>query len=94
MDKVTQQNAAMAEEATAASSSLAKEADQLASLIQQFNVSRQRSVTQIAQPAQTDGASGRTQALRPALRAVRGGNASAAVKKRELAHAEDNWQEY
>ena len=38
MDQVTQQNAAMVEEATAASHSLMREADDLARLIRQFNV--------------------------------------------------------
>ena len=38
MDQVTQQNAAMVEETTAASQSLAKEADQLAALVDRFRV--------------------------------------------------------
>ena len=41
MDQVTQQNAAMVEEATAASHSLATEADDLARLMSQFKVSEQ-----------------------------------------------------
>ena len=40
MDQVTQQNAAMAEETTAASHSLAKEAEKLATLLSQFKVDR------------------------------------------------------
>jgi methyl-accepting chemotaxis protein len=39
MDQTTQQNAAMVEETTAASHSLAHEAEELAKLIQQFEVS-------------------------------------------------------
>jgi methyl-accepting chemotaxis protein len=39
MDQVTQQNAAMAEQATAVSHSLAEESDRLRALIQQFHVS-------------------------------------------------------
>ena len=38
MDQVTQQNAAMVEESTAASRSLAKEAADLASLVSEFNI--------------------------------------------------------
>jgi methyl-accepting chemotaxis protein len=38
MDQVTQQNAAMVEETTAASQSLAKEADQLAALVDRFQI--------------------------------------------------------
>lgn len=40
MDKVTQQNAAMVEESTAASRSLASEADELAALVGQFTVAK------------------------------------------------------
>ncbi len=38
MDQVTQQNAAMAEEATAASQSLARESEVLKQLVEQFDV--------------------------------------------------------
>jgi methyl-accepting chemotaxis protein len=38
MDQVTQQNAAMVEESTAASHSLAQEAQQLASLVSRFQL--------------------------------------------------------
>ena len=38
MDQVTQQNAAMAEQATAAGQSLAQESGQLASLVRQFQL--------------------------------------------------------
>ncbi len=38
MDKMTQQNAAMVEESTAAARSLASEADELASMISRFNL--------------------------------------------------------
>lgn len=41
MDQVTQQNAAMVEESTAASHGLATEADELARLMSQFKVSDQ-----------------------------------------------------
>ena len=38
MDQVTQQNAAMVEQATAASHNLAREAEQLARLVSQFQI--------------------------------------------------------
>ena len=40
MDKMTQQNASMAEEATAASLSLARESEELSNLIGQFTAAR------------------------------------------------------
>jgi methyl-accepting chemotaxis protein len=43
MDQVTQQNAAMVEETTAASHTLAQEAERLESLVQQFTTGRERS---------------------------------------------------
>lgn len=95
MDKVTQQNAAMAEEATAASVSLDKEGDQMTSLIHQFSVSgHAASVTSIARPHKTNGATQPTQTLRPALKTVSGLNGSAALKKPEPAEAKDNWQKF
>ena len=42
MDQVTQQNAAMVEESTAASRSLAQDAVELDRLMRQFEISRQR----------------------------------------------------
>jgi methyl-accepting chemotaxis protein len=54
MDEVTQRNAAMAEEATAASRSLAEESDHLTSLIDQFKIGNAATVETLPQAA--DGA--------------------------------------
>jgi methyl-accepting chemotaxis protein len=51
MDKVTQQNAAMAEQATAAGRSLAQESDQLTSLIGQFQVGNVSTLDRARTPA-------------------------------------------
>ena len=51
MDQVTQQNAAMVEEATAASHALAGEADGLARLISRFEVGEQAPVEAVQRPA-------------------------------------------
>ncbi len=94
MDQMTQQNASMAEEATAASQSLATEGEQLARLIGQFAVSqvsedslrRQlKAVAPHAFPAKAEPApAARTRAVtRPA---VRGGAAAAAES--------DDWREF
>ena len=56
MDQVTQQNAAMVEQTTAASHSLAHEADALSRLVDQFQVGRQNSAP-MARPASGRGAS-------------------------------------
>lgn len=68
MDKVTQQNAAMAEAATAASVALAKEGDQLASLIHQFNVRGRASAAPLSRPGRSDGDDAHRQAMCPALK--------------------------
>lgn len=91
MDKTTQQNAGMAEEATAASSNLAQEGDQLARLIHQFHVSgggNGAAKPAAARPAATNGAGSNGHAPVPALRTVGGRNGSAAVK------AEEEWQDF
>ena len=47
MDHVTQQNAAMAEQSTAASHALAKEAEKLAALVSQFSVGRETKLLEL-----------------------------------------------
>jgi methyl-accepting chemotaxis protein len=75
MDKVTQQNAAMAEQATAAGRSLAQESEQLDGLVDRFKVAN---VTEI-EPARRARAQAqaKAQAARPELRAPAGLNGSA-----------------
>jgi methyl-accepting chemotaxis protein len=97
MDKVTQQNAAMAEEATAAGRSLAQESDQLASLIGQFrlgSVAVREPVRRAApKPAKAHAAvSAEAQAPKRQLKTA--GHGAAAVRKPEAAPAEDGWQDF
>lgn len=90
MDKVTQQNAAMAEESTAASHSLAREADELTSLIGKFNVEEGPS---------GHGAPAIRQAARPmrqgqaVLNSISSGSAALALKL-EDALDQEGWEEF
>jgi methyl-accepting chemotaxis protein len=90
MDQVTQKNAAMVEESTAASHTLARETDELARLVGRFRVeegggadsSRQRNKPQ--HPAA---------APRQMMKTVSSHAGSAAVRKSE-ASAEESWEEF
>ena len=83
MDQVTQQNAAMVEQSTAASHSLAQEAEALAGSVARFQIGA------VAAPART--------APRPANRTVTAmktvGHGGAARKPQPVA-AEDGWEEF
>jgi methyl-accepting chemotaxis protein len=97
MDKVTQQNAAMAEEATAAGRSLAQEAEQLTSLVGQFqlgNVASFQPARRVhkAEPVRTP-ASKAEQAPKRQLKVPAGRNGSA-VRKPEAQPAEEGWQDF
>ena len=89
MDQVTQQNAAMVEQSTAASHSLAREADELARLVARFKVGGAP-----AQPAS------RAEASRPQAKPVvqlknSGGRGQQAVAAAPAAHAdEDGWESF
>jgi methyl-accepting chemotaxis protein len=93
MDKMTQQNAAMVEESTAAARSLASEADHLAELVMQFD---------LGQPSSHGGASSRSSRnVRTIKSAPRAKRASAPLVHGNLAlapvsqPAEDNdWTEF
>ncbi len=98
MDQVTQQNAAMVEESTAASHTLASDADQLATLIRRFHIGEEVAVRGSAGRKPAAGGHGRPAAPArhaPAARpqpAARGGAAPA--RKIESAPAEDGWEEF
>ena len=85
MDKVTQQNAAMVEESTAASHSLAQEAEKLTSLVGQFRTGQES--------AAAPSGLGRRQAApsRAAARPISRGNTALAHKPEA---AEDGWEEF
>ncbi len=84
MDQATQQNAAMVEETTAASRSLARETEDLVRLTARFVVARTK-----APPAAVSTVKPRAKA--PAMRVVASGNGGAA--RRQTAPGE-NWQEF
>ena len=90
MDQVTQQNAAMVEEANAATHKLSAEADGLANLVSHFKVDE--SARQVSAPAAVRDtarpvASPARKMMGSVARAFGGGSASAAVAK-------DNWEEF
>jgi methyl-accepting chemotaxis protein len=85
MDQMTQQNAAMVEESTAASHSLAQEAEKLTSLVGQFNTGD----TTRAAPRAVTPSRPRTVAARPAARPMTRGNAALAYKAEP-----EGWEEF
>ncbi|WP_308238302.1 methyl-accepting chemotaxis protein [Phenylobacterium sp. J367] len=87
MDQVTQQNAAMVEQSTAASHSLAQEAEELSRLIGRFQVGE---TAHQAPPAR---APARTSAPVAQMRTVSTGSGAAARKPEPQADA-DSWEEF
>ncbi len=97
MDQVTQQNAAMVEQSTAASHTLAADADQLANLIRRFHIgedvaARGPAARKPGAPAHAARPAARHAPARPQPSASRGGAATA--RKTESAPAEDGWEEF
>lgn len=103
MDKVTQQNAAMAEESTAASHNLAQETNELARLIGRFKLGearasavtrRQPGIGHGVRAANHETGSERSHARGPTvLRTMSSGNAALAASL-ENAISEDGWEEF
>lgn len=83
MDKVTQQNAAMVEESTAAARTLAGEADELARLVTRFNLSKPKSDHAIGPEPKAAVKS----TAEPSVRSSTSGNLA-------LAMDEDDWSEF
>jgi methyl-accepting chemotaxis protein len=98
MDQMTQQNAAMVEESTAASHSLAQEAEKLTSLIGQFKVDEKvatgvqarNSGAALRKP--TPAPKPRQNAGRAVLKTVSQG--SAATARKLEAAVEESWEEF
>jgi methyl-accepting chemotaxis protein len=88
MDQVTQQNAAMVEETTAAARSLAMETQELAKLIARFQTGEK------AAPQASRRSTKPAPAARPTLKNASSGGASAAVRKPAPAAAQDTWEEF
>jgi methyl-accepting chemotaxis protein len=92
MDNATQQNAAMAEQATASSHSLSQEAENLAALVARFRIADQQyEVRSSSQPS-------KSQAARPAARPVKelAGRVQSAFRGRSNGNAalKDEWEEF
>ncbi|WP_245396736.1 methyl-accepting chemotaxis protein [Jiella sonneratiae] len=92
MDKVTQQNAAMVEQTTAAAQTVAKETEGLADTVTRFKTAARK---QAAAPARRAGATAapapRPAAARPVPQLKAGGSGGAA---RKPAAAEESWEEF
>jgi methyl-accepting chemotaxis protein len=93
MDQVTQQNAAMVEQSTAASHALAQETEDLVNLTSRFQLglaaggkTRAANVEPLRRPAPPSRA--------PALKAVGRGRDGSAARKPMPVAAEDGWKEF
>lgn len=95
MDRGTQQNAAMAEESTAASHSLAHETNELARLIGRFQLGTPQARAPIQEPRQaiTDAAPAKPARGHTVLRTMSAGSAALAASL-ENAITEDSWEEF
>ncbi len=89
MDQVTQQNAAMVEQSTAASHSLAQEADELGRLTGRFQIAG--AADSNVEPLRRDAASRRSA---PQLRVVPRPSGTAASRKAATAGQQDGWEEF
>jgi methyl-accepting chemotaxis protein len=94
MDQVTQQNAAMVEETTAASHALAQEAEELNHLIGRFDVGQDAQRTKV-EPIRRKPQKLAVPAARPALKTIATRGGPAALRKAEPVAAEaENWEEF
>jgi methyl-accepting chemotaxis protein len=89
MDQVTQQNAAMVEESTAASYALAQEADDLSRMMNQFKVGAQAASAPRSSAKRRAPASNPVHSVQAKVAAFAGGRAPAAA-----APADDAWTEF
>jgi methyl-accepting chemotaxis protein len=89
MDQVTQQNAAMVEQTTAAAYSLNQETEKLTELVSRFHVGQ----TAVQAPVVKRGPQKPARKPVPALKTVASRGSSAAVRKSEAA-ADESWEEF
>ena len=101
MDQVTQQNAAMVEETTAAAHALGVESAELARLVGLFQLGQAAQAVKARQgAARGSGApaaahrAGPSNAPRPALKTLAASGRGGAARKPEPASAEDSWEEF
>ena len=89
MDQVTQQNASMVEESSAASFSLASESQQLTELINRFNVGQEeRNILRVRRPLRRYAHN-----LRPVMEKAESGRANVAMRKWQKPEP-DEWEEF
>jgi methyl-accepting chemotaxis protein len=93
MDQVTQQNAAMVEESTAASHSLAQEADALNQSVARFEIGGREQRTASA-PAPAHKPAGKPSPVQRTVTALKAMGAGGAARKLETVAAEDGWEEF
>jgi methyl-accepting chemotaxis protein len=91
MDQVTQQNAAMVEQSTAASHSLAQEAEELGRLVARFEVGRGTKMTPLPKRSGLE-QTGRQRVV-TALKTV-GGRAISSIRKPAAEAAAESWEEF
>jgi len=89
MDQVTQQNAAIVEETTAASHGLAREIEKLLDLVGRFETGQETA----AEPAHREPRAA-SQKTRPALKTIGGRGVPSAVRKLEAIANEQDWEEF
>ncbi|WEK57862.1 MAG: methyl-accepting chemotaxis protein [Candidatus Brevundimonas phytovorans] len=92
MDQVTQQNAAMVEESTAASHSLSQEADTLAASVSRFRTGHASAPAAARKPAAPAPAARSPQPVAQTVAALRG--QGGAARKPALAVVTDGWEEF
>lgn len=93
MDQVTQQNAAMVEQSTAASHSLAQEADVLNQSVSRFEIGERDRAAPVPAPAAPRTAA-KPSAVQRTVTALKAMGAGGAARKLEAVAAEDGWEEF
>ena len=91
MDQVTQQNAAMVEESTAASHALAKESEELSKLLSRFQLGQTQVSSGANRVVHKVSAASKPSATAKPVRALRTAGSSQAVRKPE---PDSNWEEF
>jgi methyl-accepting chemotaxis protein len=91
MDQVTQQNAAIVEETTAASHGLAREIEKLLELVSHFETGQQQVVEPLRREQRPAPSHGKT---RTAMKTISMRGAPAAVRKLEAIANEQDWEEF
>jgi methyl-accepting chemotaxis protein len=91
MDQVTQQNAAIVEETTAASHGLAREIEKLLELVSHFETGQEQAAEPLRRASRPAASHGKT---RTALKTVSTRGTPAAVRKLEAIANEQDWEEF